>query len=716
MKRFFLRMGALGIIGGLGWIAIAHAQRQDDAASGPSALPAFTSAPGGSMAPVLADPPTAAVPAAEGRATGHQSNFPPRVAPVPDPPSPTPAAIGDPFGLRDAPAPTESGAVAASPPTLGASGAKDEAPLGPEPPAVYPDGTVEISEEPGPGDMDSSAPPRVRDDGLTAKLDRAPPAPAPLQEPPPLETGVPELSAPLPASSAARLTPTERQPILAAPGPALAAPSAGAARLAPFEEDRPADVSATAQGTGRPAADKQFEGVQSPQLNVQKFAPAEVQVGKPAEFRVTVKNFGQTPALGVEVRDEIPRGTRLIDATPPASRGARGELVWQLGKLDPTKEATVVMRVMPLVEGEIGSVATVSFQADASARTFATRPQLVVEIESPRQVMIDEQAVLKITISNPGSGAATGVVIEEHVPPGFQHPAGAELEYEVGTLAPNESRTLELELTAVRPGPGANVIVARGEAVPPVRKELPIDVVAPELKITVDGPTSRFLKRPATYRVAVSNPGTAPAREVRLEAVLPAGFEFVEANNNGHFDPQTRTVQWALAELPANETGVVELTALPIEIGQHTLSLRGSAQKSLAVEERQQTLVDGIAAIRFEVVDVQDPIEVGSETTYEIRVLNQGSKEATNVAVSIEVPAGLQPVAAEGPDGVDHALEGSRIVFAPLPRLSPKVDTTYRIRVQGRQAGDQRVRVLLQTSQMQTPVVKEESTRVFSDR
>ena len=211
------------------------------------------------------------------------------------------------------------------------------------------------------------------------------------------------------------------------------------------------EPAADVEGTGQPG-NKQLEGAQSPQLMIQKTAPKEVQVGKPASFRVTVRNTGQSPAGEVEVHDQIPKGTRLLSTTPRASRNARGELVWTLGTIRPGEESSCEMQLMPTAEGEIGSVATVHFGADASARTVATRPQLVVETSAPKRVLIGEQAVLTITISNPGTGVATGVVLEEHIPPGMQHPAGTELEYEVGDLKPGESRKLELPLVANRPG------------------------------------------------------------------------------------------------------------------------------------------------------------------------------------------------------------------------------------------------------------------------
>ena len=62
-----------------------------------------------------------------------------------------------------------------------------------------------------------------------------------------------------------------------------------------------------------------------------------------------------------------------------------------------------------------------------------------------------------------------------------------------------------------------------------------------------------------------------------------------------------------------------------------------------------------------------------------------------------------------------HAMEPNRVLFEGLSRLAPKADTTYRVRVQGLQPGDLRIRVQLTTDEIRTPVTKEESTRVYSD-
>jgi uncharacterized repeat protein (TIGR01451 family) len=339
---------------------------------------------------------------------------------------------------------------------------------------------------------------------------------------------------------------------------------------------------------------------------------------------------------------------------------------------------------------------------------------LVVESTIPKKdVLIGEQVTLTVTVSNPGTGVATGVVLEEHIPPGLQHPAGKELEYRVGDLKPGETRKLELQLAANRAGPTTNLLSARGDG--NLRAEehrLDLAVLAPQLDVGLEGPKRRFLERQATYQLSVINPGTAPARQVELIATLPPGLKFISANNAGYYEESTGTVRWRLEELPANDAGSVELVTMPVRPGSQPIKVRGTAQKGLIAEKEQPVMIEGIAALLFQVADTADPIEVGGETTYEVRVVNQGSKAAANVRLAVDLPAEVKLAAAEGPTRYQPA--GNRIVFDPLASLAPKADTTYRIRVKAMRHGDLRASFHLSSDDMQ-PVMKEESTRVFAD-
>jgi uncharacterized repeat protein (TIGR01451 family) len=478
--------------------------------------------------------------------------------------------------------------------------------------------------------------------------------------------------------------------------------------IAPSE---PAGLGAELDGTGKPG-ERALEGPQRPALEIQKYAPAEIQVGKPAKFVVQVRNVGTQGAENVIIRDEIPQGTRLVSTTPTAETDGT-HIVWNFDKLSPGEDRTVEMQVMPTAEGELGSVATVSYSAQASVKAKCTMPQLAIRMTAPAKVMIGEQTRVKIELRNPGSGDATGVMLFENVPPTVKHAAGPALEFEIGTLRAGETRELELVLTADKAGKTVNVLSARAEGNLQVQQQVEFEVVAPELSIDVNGPERRYLERPATYEVCVENPGTAPAHDVQIVTKLPKGLKFLRANNMGEYDAASHAVYWSLAELPEGEKGTVELVAMPVEAGPQTLAVESRAGQGLADATQRQIMIDGLAAIMFEVRDLEDPIEVGRETGYEIRVVNQGTKAATNVQVAVKLPAGMQLVSAEGE--TQHAEQQGAVIFEPLAQLAAKADTVYRVRVQGTAAGDQRVTVEVNTDDLAQPIRREESTLVFGD-
>jgi uncharacterized repeat protein (TIGR01451 family) len=388
-------------------------------------------------------------------------------------------------------------------------------------------------------------------------------------------------------------------------------------------------------------------------------------------------------------------------------------VVWDLGTLSVGEERTVELELIPTEEGELGSVATVTMTAQASAKSRCTKPELALRLSSQPQVHAGQQHLVQIEITNPGSGEATGVMILETVPAGVSHEAGPALEFEIGNLAAGESQHLELVLTAEQAGRVTNIMTAKADAGLHVDASCEFEVIAPDLKVTVEGPDRRFLERPATYQVSIDNPGTAPAKEVQLVTHLPKGLQFVSANNLGEYDAAAHSVIWSLAELPANERGTVELVALPVEPGQHTLQFSTKARDGLSDETQKEVTVEGIAALMFEVVDMDDPIEVGRETSYEIRVVNQGSKAAANVQVIAIMPDGLRALSGHG--DTRYTLQGERVVFAPLPQLGPKAETTFHIQAQGVRDGDHRIKVQITTDEIREPITKEESTRVYAD-
>lgn len=474
-----------------------------------------------------------------------------------------------------------------------------------------------------------------------------------------------------------------------------------------------ASASATTLTSNLPG-DPQWEGEQSPAIVLEKIAPEEVQVEREAIFQIRVRNVGNAPAHAVTVADPIPQGVEFLEANPPCTRTPDGVLVWSLSTLRPGEEVTLSTRLIPKLAGEIGSVAQATFQARAGVRTLCTQPQLSLSLRAPESVLLGQSATLEITVTNTGNGAASNVVIEEDVPEGFVHAAGRELEHELGTIPPQESRRLTLILESTTPGVFENRLAVRGDGNLYEQDVRQLSVTAPQLEVKLQGPKLRYLDRQATYAVRLANPGTAAARNVEIVTYLPKGMKYVTSDNHGQYDSQSHAVYWSLDELPADKQGDVHVTVLPIEPGTQRLKVDGRAELGLRTTSEHEVVVEGVAELSFSITDLSDPIEVGSETGYEIRVVNRGSKPDTDVLVVVELPAGITPLRGEGP--VEGAVEGQLVRFRSLPRLAPDEEAVYRVIARGAQTGDHVTRVQLRSAEIRVPVTKEEVTRVYLDQ
>jgi len=619
-----------------------------------------------------------------------------------DEPAVEPVPTSEPADL--APPPAEEPPAPASEPTAGGSSPPTE---------LDPADTVAAPTEP-PESAVVALPEQAPAASLPPPASFPPPGP-PADEPAPLPPGGEPAARPAgpnplrtPAAPVAAAVPFATAPPIGPPlSPDLPPPAAP-----------PADAGVTS-GQGRPGP-VQLEGVQAPQLTVEKRGPREVQVGKSARYEILVRNVGSATAHDVVLRDSVPYGAALVTTTPPASPvnpaagGPPGDLAWVLGSLPPGGQARVAMEVMPKLEGDIGSVASVAFRADASIRSRATKPDLRIDAADPKPVLIGRDVRLPITITNPGTGLATGVVLEGLLPDALTHRAGRELEFDVGQLQPGASRTIELSLGSTGPGAHPLRLLARADGGIEAERIVKVEITAPALEIAAEMPARRYLQRPAVCTIAMTNAGTAPAKSVELAAQLPAGVKFVRANNSGYYDERTHRVLWNLEELPAGERGTVELVVMPVDLGPQKIAAAARSADGLSDQLAHTIEVEGLAAVTFDVADSEDPIEVSGLTEYVIRVGNQGTKAASGVRVAATILGEMEPVEAKGPAG--HRIDNLTVSFEPLARLAPTEEAVYRIRVRGHRPGDQRVQVQLTTDDHPAPITKEEITRVYADR
>ena len=464
--------------------------------------------------------------------------------------------------------------------------------------------------------------------------------------------------------------------------------------------------------------DPRWDIQQNAAVILEKHAPEQVQVNVPAKFILVVRNVGRVPAANVLIRDRVPQGARLVQTTPKPDRQVGDLMEWDIAALPPGETLQITTELVPTQAGELGSVAEVSLAAVAACRTRSTQPKLVIEHSAPPQVLVGQQIVMNITVRNDGDGPAENVVIRDVVPDGLKHVSGKEIENPIGRLLPGQSRNLQLPLLAVAPGNIRNTISVSGDGKLTNEHSISLQVVSPQLQVNMTGPERRYLSRQTEHQLQVQNSGSANATNVQMMAKLPRGLKYESSSPAGRYDPSRHAVFWAMQQLPSGQAETISLSTLPMEPGQQEIEFQALADLNQPQSIKRPLLVEQLSELFFEIDDLEDPIEVNSNTTYVVRVENQGSQVATDVKLVAHLPQGIRFVQVESP--VEYQVTpagdgGQDVNFAPIPVLNPEAKLTMRIMVQGQIDGDHRIEARLTSAQRQTAVAKQETTKVYSD-
>jgi uncharacterized repeat protein (TIGR01451 family) len=451
---------------------------------------------------------------------------------------------------------------------------------------------------------------------------------------------------------------------------------------------------------------------QEPSVSLEWTGPAAARVAVPADYSLVVRNTCAIPVQQVLVRMKVPAGV-TVAATEPKALSDASVLVWDLGTLPPRQQKVLTLRLVADARGDLMPQAWVTFTGSSVLRIKVREPKLALQVSAPEKLPLGDTAVFTLAVSNPGDGAAEQVRIRALLSEGLEHPRGGKIDFEIGNLAAGESRTVTVLCGTRAGGPQRCDASAEAEGSLSAHGNSSVAVVAPRLDLQLIGPALRYLGRKAVYTLKVTNPGDAPAANVTVTDAVPEGFKVLAATHGGRHDPAARTVSWFVGEIPPGQAREVQLEVQAASAGDHRHRATAAGVHGLRAEAELATRVEGLSALLVEMVDTEDPIEVNSETAYEVRISNTGSKVETDIKLAATVPEQMEFVSAQGP--VRYRADGKAIVFEPLEQLAPQANTTFRIRVKAREAGTVRFKIQLTSTNLVEPVIKMEATRIYAD-
>jgi uncharacterized repeat protein (TIGR01451 family) len=421
-------------------------------------------------------------------------------------------------------------------------------------------------------------------------------------------------------------------------------------------------------------------------------APASMNLSKDATLKLIVRNTGTADAFNVRVDDELPESLKFVSSLPEMTVSGGGQhLSCVLSTLPGGSDRVITIKVTPIKTGPFDHAATVRFETGYKSRTRVLEPKLKVDITANPtvgKVLKGQQVEFHISIQNTGDGPARNVAIQAKLSKGLKHESGPRGEdqmlYELALpeLMPGATEKLDpLVADAIMGGEQSCTVTASSDDVVSNKDEAEsvkkIEVVEPKLKITLDAPEQRYTDTVADYKITLENPGTAPARKVRIMATLPISGKLAKYSPEGRYDRATGKLSWTIDQI---DPGAKAMT-FPFQvrmggIGSYDVIADAFGEGALKAHERKVTDVIGIADVDLVVSESKRVVDVGGSTTFQIRLRNYGTKDATHLQVTANLSPNLKFKEAGTGAGsrevqVQHHEKDNAVKFVEIDKLGP---------------------------------------------
>ncbi len=436
--------------------------------------------------------------------------------------------------------------------------------------------------------------------------------------------------------------------------------------------------------------------------------PREGVVGQRGDVVMGIANTGDTPLTNVRATVEYPMGVQVVssECTPA------GQNVWNVGTIAPGAQANCKAVIMGKTEGKhcIKMVVT-SAEGINKEITCCTEYKGVAQIQitktAPATAQVGETFNYNIEVKNVGTGVARDVVMTDTFPPIVSSPRGRDIRESIGDLAVGQSRTFTYPVKAEQSGTAVNVAKATASNAAPV--EAPATTVIQQIaaNLVVTCQEVRFVNQPQKTEIVFANVGGVALTNVTITARWSNQLKVRTTEPQATITGQQAV--WTIPSLAPGQQKSIVMSMMCMAPGRECIEVM--AQNSQITKTAQCcTEWKGQPALLLEVIDTQDPVSVGEETTYVIEVTNQGTALDENIRITVTFPQETQAIKI-GPD-IPGTIQGKKVVFQAVPVLQPKQKVKYSIVAKGLSVGDTRLVTELESKMLTRPVREEESTQV----
>lgn len=448
---------------------------------------------------------------------------------------------------------------------------------------------------------------------------------------------------------------------------------------------------------------------ESSAVQVDKIAPVEVAMGQDFEYTLRVTNMAASAIEDVVVSDSMDAGFKF-SKSEPAGQLNGSKLTVGLGKMAPGETKTIKVMGSAAGKGVLTNCATVAYALPLCVTTRVVEPALALTKKiTPESILNCDVILMNLEVSNSGTGVAKNVHITDNLPAGLTTMDGkSALDIAAGDLAPGSKKPFEVKLKAAKTGKYDNKAMATADGGLKAESAT-VSTVVKQPVLTIDckpGSERVVLGRDTTFTFTVKNTGDAACDDTKVVATLPAGTSFKSADNGGTAAGQN--VTWSFGALAAGASKTVTVTVASTNAGNVPVSATASCKCAAPATTNCQVNYIGIPAILLECVDDPDPVMVGTETTYTIRITNQGFANLTNVQLIATMDQLMGYVSSS-----NGTVNGATITFPAIATLAPKASQTFTVKVKANGEGMAQLKVEAKSNEITRPPVETETSNFY---
>jgi uncharacterized repeat protein (TIGR01451 family) len=373
----------------------------------------------------------------------------------------------------------------------------------------------------------------------------------------------------------------------------------------------------------------------------------------------------------------VPSGLQYTSASGASCSASGGTITCALGALltGTSLPFTVTVAVAPGLTGAVSTTASISSPTPDSTAgnntatdptTVVVRADLVTSLAHVGAFVAGATGTYTLAVTNNGSSTATGVVLTLDVPSSlsFGTPqagcsvGGGKLNCTVGTLAPGAtvSFTVSVQIASNASGPLTSTANATSSSTDPsTANNKTTDTVTvalgADLEVTLTHVGTLTAGSAGTYTITIRNTGPSPAPGVGATLILPSGVTFTSANG-AKCSASGPVVTCALTgTLDAGSSALitVKVAVGPAVLGAvtSTVTVTTSANDPNPTNDTASETTTVVASADLKVAMTHKGwFRAGTQGSYSLTISNGGPSTATDVVVTITLPAGMTFVSA----------------------------------------------------------------------